>query len=106
MVVLHLESFEDNLFELDFSIYKKRVSTVKPSQEGEFFCTVMKFQLSKMKGEGAPIISSTSIVMMSSSFLMFSEILSQITVMPSLVVFGSQMKEKHRGSTLWYHLIP
>ena len=98
MIVLHLESFEDNLFESDFLIFKKRVSTVEPSQEGEFFCTVIKFQLSRMKGEQAPIITSTSIVMMSSSFLMFSEILSQITVMPSLVVFGSQMKEKHRGA--------
>ena len=38
MTVLHLESFENNLFELDFSTSKKeRVFTVEPSQEGEFF---------------------------------------------------------------------
>ena len=37
VTVLYLESFENNLFELDFSITKKRVSTVKPSREGEFF---------------------------------------------------------------------
>ena len=43
MIVLHLESFKSNLFELDFSIFKKRVSTVKPSQENEFFCTVMQY---------------------------------------------------------------
>ena len=36
VTVLHLETFENNLFELDFLISKKRVSTVKPSQEGEF----------------------------------------------------------------------
>ena len=36
MTVLHLESFENNLFELDISIsIKIRVSTVKPSQVGE-----------------------------------------------------------------------
>ena len=43
VTVLHLESFENNLVELDFSYLKKRVSTVKPSQEGEFFCTVTKY---------------------------------------------------------------
>ena len=43
MTVLHLESFENNLFELDFSISKKRVSTIERSQEGESFCTVMKY---------------------------------------------------------------
>ena len=37
MIVLHLESFESTLFELDFSASKKRVSTVKPSQEGDFW---------------------------------------------------------------------
>ena len=37
MTVLHLESFENNFFELDFSISKKRVSTVKPSEEAEPF---------------------------------------------------------------------
>ena len=37
MTVLHLESVENKLFELDFSISKKRVSTVKPSQEDDFF---------------------------------------------------------------------
>ena len=37
VIVLHLESFENNLFELDFSISKKRVCTVKRSQEGEYF---------------------------------------------------------------------
>ena len=37
MIVLHLESFENNLFELDFSISKHRVSTVKLSQEDDFF---------------------------------------------------------------------
>ena len=42
MIVLYLESFENNLFELDFSISKNRVSTVKPSQEDELFYTVMK----------------------------------------------------------------
>ena len=36
MIVLHSESFEHNLFELDFSISKKRVSSVKPSQGDEF----------------------------------------------------------------------
>ena len=36
-------AFRNNLSELDFSISKKRVSTVKPSQEDEFFCTVMKY---------------------------------------------------------------
>ena len=35
--VLLLESFESNLFELNFLISKKRVSTVKHSQEGELF---------------------------------------------------------------------
>ena len=34
---LHFESFKNNLFELHFSISKKRVSTVKPSQEDDFF---------------------------------------------------------------------
>ena len=43
MIVLHLESFENNLFELDFSTSEKRVSTVEPSYESEFFCTVMKY---------------------------------------------------------------
>ena len=43
MINLHLESFKNNLFDLDFSISKKRVSTVKSSQEDEFFCTVMKY---------------------------------------------------------------
>ena len=38
MTVLHLESFENNLFELDFS--KKCISTVKTSEEDEIFCTV------------------------------------------------------------------
>ena len=37
MIVLHQESFENNLFKLDFSISKKSVSTVKLSQEDEFF---------------------------------------------------------------------
>ena len=37
VIVLHLESFKNNLFELDFSISKKSVSMVKPSHEGEFF---------------------------------------------------------------------
>ena len=37
MYVLHLESFEINLFELDFSVSKKCVSMVKRSQEGKFF---------------------------------------------------------------------
>ena len=37
MTVLHLESFKNNHFELDFWISKKSVSTVKPSQEGECF---------------------------------------------------------------------
>ena len=41
MTVLHLELSENNLFELDFSISKKRVSTVKPSQKDEIFCTVI-----------------------------------------------------------------
>ena len=36
VTVLHLESSENKLFELDFSISKKRVFTVKPSQEDEF----------------------------------------------------------------------
>ena len=35
MIVLYLESLENNLFELDFSISKKRVSTDKHSQEEE-----------------------------------------------------------------------
>ena len=43
MIVLNLESFESNFFELDFSISNKRVSTVKPSQENEFFCMNMKY---------------------------------------------------------------
>ena len=33
MIVLHLELSENNLFELDSSISKKRVSMVKPSQK-------------------------------------------------------------------------
>ena len=37
VIVLHLEPFENNLFELDFSISKHRVSTVKLSQEDDFF---------------------------------------------------------------------
>ena len=37
MTELHLESFKNNLFELDFSISKKHVSTVKLSQKDEFF---------------------------------------------------------------------
>ena len=38
VIVLHLESFEDNLIESDFSISeKKRVSSVKPSQEDDFY---------------------------------------------------------------------
>ena len=37
MIVLHLGSFINDLFETDFSIFKKRVSTVKPSQEDDFF---------------------------------------------------------------------
>ena len=38
MIVLHLESFEDNLFEIDFSIFKKIYGfTVKPAQKGGFF---------------------------------------------------------------------
>ena len=38
MNVLHLEQFENNLFELDVSVSKRnRVSKVKPSQEGDFF---------------------------------------------------------------------
>ena len=36
VTVLHLESSENNLFELDFSVSKKRVSTIKPSQEELF----------------------------------------------------------------------
>ena len=43
MINLHLEAFKNNLFELDFSASKKGVSTVKPSQEDEFFGTVLKF---------------------------------------------------------------
>ena len=47
MIVLHLYSFENNRFELDSSVSKKKcVSTVKPSQEGEFFFMVMKHFLS------------------------------------------------------------
>ena len=41
--IFHLESFENNLFKLDFSISKNHASTVKPSQERDFFCTVMIF---------------------------------------------------------------
>ena len=38
VTVLHLESFENNIFKLDFSISKKEcVSTVKPSQKDEIF---------------------------------------------------------------------
>ena len=37
MIVLHLESFENKIFELDLSISKKRVSTVKPSQVMKYF---------------------------------------------------------------------
>ena len=40
MTVLQLESFENSLSELGFSIsqyLKKRVFTVKPAQEGEYF---------------------------------------------------------------------
>ena len=36
VIVLYLESSENNLFELDFSISRKRVSTVKPSQDDDF----------------------------------------------------------------------
>ena len=36
MTILHLESFENNLLELDFSISEKRAFTVKP-QGGEYF---------------------------------------------------------------------
>ena len=43
MIVLHLEPFENNLFELDFLISKKRVSTVKPFQEDEIFCRILKY---------------------------------------------------------------
>ena len=34
---LHLESSENNLFKIDFSIFLIMFFTVKPSQEGEFF---------------------------------------------------------------------
>ena len=37
MFDLHLESFKNNLLELDFSISKKRIFTVKPSQEDDSF---------------------------------------------------------------------
>ena len=41
-------TFENNRFELDYSIFKKkRVSTVKSSQRVEIFCTVMKYSLSR-----------------------------------------------------------
>ena len=43
MTDLHLESFKNNTFESDFSIPKKRISMVKPSQEDEFFYMVMKY---------------------------------------------------------------
>ena len=43
MIVLHLESFESNLFESDFFMFQKRVFAVKPAQEGESFCTIMNF---------------------------------------------------------------
>ena len=43
MIVLYLESFANNLFQLHFSISKKHVSTVKPSHEDEIFDTVMKY---------------------------------------------------------------
>ena len=36
MIVLHLESFENNLFELSFQYLKKRVSVNKHSQEDDF----------------------------------------------------------------------
>ena len=43
-MVLHPGSFENNLFELDYSISKKRVSVVKTSQEDVvFFCMIMKY---------------------------------------------------------------
>ena len=37
VTALHLESFENSIFELDFSISKKRISSVKRSQEDEYF---------------------------------------------------------------------
>ena len=37
MIFLHLESFENKRFELDFSIFQNRVFTVKPPYEDEFF---------------------------------------------------------------------
>ena len=47
MIVLHLVSFEKNFFELGFSISKKRVSTVKRSQEGEYFLDGYKIFFSR-----------------------------------------------------------
>ena len=41
LIILYSELFENNLFELDFSISKKRVSMVKPSQKD--FCMVMTY---------------------------------------------------------------
>ena len=46
--VLHFEPFENDIFELDFLISKECISTVKPSQEGELFCTVMKYFFSEI----------------------------------------------------------
>ena len=43
VIVLHSDSCENSLSELDFSISKKNVSMVKPSQEDKLFCTVMKY---------------------------------------------------------------
>ena len=43
MIFLHLESFENKLFELNFLTFKKRVFTVKPPEEGELVCTVMTY---------------------------------------------------------------
>ena len=42
MIVLHLESSENKLFELDSSLSKKLVSMAKRSQKGEYFCAVIK----------------------------------------------------------------
>ena len=35
-LVFHVESFQNKLLELDFSISKRHVSTIKPSQEDDF----------------------------------------------------------------------
>ena len=45
VIVLHLESSENNLYELDFSTSKKRVFTVKRSQEDGYFLHGYEFFL-------------------------------------------------------------